>query len=334
MARIDTLSNFLTDVAEAIRAKKGTTETIAASDFDTEIESIESGGDSELETSFMSMIDDSRGSNITVLPHGLTTIGPHAFYSRTNLVSLSLPDSLIKIGNSAFHGCTNLSLEELPDSVTTLDSYAFNNCTNLALKKLPKNLTAICTYTFGSCSSLALSELPNTIERIDTDGLYKCSNITLSKLPDALTSMGAQALQGCSSITVSSLPAGITSVSNNCFAECTSLTKMTLHSGVRSTGTYSFGSSGLQQLICEGDTSIGTKSFTACASFERLVFKNLTRIPSLSNVNAFEGTLIASGTGYIYVPDDRVESFKTAPNWSVYANQIKPLSELPEEVSE
>lgn len=43
MARIDTLGNFLTDVATAIRTKKGTTDTILASNFDTEIASIEGG---------------------------------------------------------------------------------------------------------------------------------------------------------------------------------------------------------------------------------------------------------------------------------------------------
>lgn len=44
MARTDTLGHFLTDVADAIREKKGTSDTIQASDFDTEIGSIESGG--------------------------------------------------------------------------------------------------------------------------------------------------------------------------------------------------------------------------------------------------------------------------------------------------
>ena len=37
MARTDTLGNFLTDVAIAIRNKKGTTDTIVASNFDFEI---------------------------------------------------------------------------------------------------------------------------------------------------------------------------------------------------------------------------------------------------------------------------------------------------------
>ena len=44
MARTDNLTNFLTDVADAIRTKKGTSETIKASDFDTEIENLPSGG--------------------------------------------------------------------------------------------------------------------------------------------------------------------------------------------------------------------------------------------------------------------------------------------------
>lgn len=45
MARTDTLGNFLTDVADAIRTKKGTNETILASNFDTEIENLPSGAD-------------------------------------------------------------------------------------------------------------------------------------------------------------------------------------------------------------------------------------------------------------------------------------------------
>lgn len=47
MARIDTLDNFLTDVADSIREKKGTTDTILAKNFDTEIESISGGSSSD-----------------------------------------------------------------------------------------------------------------------------------------------------------------------------------------------------------------------------------------------------------------------------------------------
>ena len=43
---------------------------------------------------------------------------------------------------------------------------------------------------------------------------------------------------------------------------------------------------------------------------------------------AFNNSSISTRTGYIYVPDNLVDSYKTATNWSTYANQIKPISEL------
>ena len=48
MARTDTLPHFLTDVADAIREKKGTSETIQASDFDTEIENLPDAGEQNI----------------------------------------------------------------------------------------------------------------------------------------------------------------------------------------------------------------------------------------------------------------------------------------------
>ena len=44
MARTDSLCHLFTDIANAIRTKKGTSNTISPSDFDTEIESISGGG--------------------------------------------------------------------------------------------------------------------------------------------------------------------------------------------------------------------------------------------------------------------------------------------------
>lgn len=46
MARVDTLGNFLTDIADAIREKGGTSDPIQASSFDTAIANLPSGGGS------------------------------------------------------------------------------------------------------------------------------------------------------------------------------------------------------------------------------------------------------------------------------------------------
>ena len=50
---------------------------------------------------------------------------------------------------------------------------------------------------------------------------------------------------------------------------------------------------------------------------------------TLSGSSAFENTPIANGIGWIYVPSDLVESYKTASNWSAYASQIVSIDEYP-----
>ena len=50
MARTDNLTNFLTDVANAIREKTGETGTIYAKDFDAKISSISGSSEPEITT--------------------------------------------------------------------------------------------------------------------------------------------------------------------------------------------------------------------------------------------------------------------------------------------
>lgn len=89
MARTNTLGNFLTDVADAIRTKKGSSGTIQASSFDSEILSIPSGG-TTIEKKDINLYDydgtllhsytKTEFNNLTELPEnptheGLTSMG-------------------------------------------------------------------------------------------------------------------------------------------------------------------------------------------------------------------------------------------------------------------
>jgi len=75
-------------------------------------------------------------------------------------------------------------------------------------------------------------------------------------------------------------------------------------------------------------TSIAMNAFES-SKLETLILRE-NYVCSLQNINAFSNTPIANGTGYIYVPDDLVDAYKTATNWATYASQIKPISELEE----
>ena len=62
------------------------------------------------------------------------------------------------------------------------------------------------------------------------------------------------------------------------------------------------------------------------AKFTKLIINKPYVFPI--NSNDLTGTTITKGTGYVYVPDDMVETYKSATNWSAYADQIKGMSEL------
>lgn len=68
--------------------------------------------------------------------------------------------------------------------------------------------------------------------------------------------------------------------------------------------------------------------FSGCTSLKTLILRRAAGVASLGNTGSFTDTPIANGTGFIYVPDNLVERYKSAANWSTYAEQIKPISEL------
>ena len=76
-----------------------------------------------------------------------------------------------------------------------------------------------------------------------------------------------------------------------------------------------------------GILNISNESFKECYLLDKLIIRNPNFTVTLGTT-VFDSTKIASGTGYIYVPDARVTAYKSATNWSAYASQIKGLSEL------
>ena len=96
MARTDTLINFLTDVATAIKTKKGDNTLIPAADFDTEIANLPSRDGSLL----ISLID--RRATSFEIPEGTTRIGSYAFSCCTGLTSITIPNSVMDIDHHAF----------------------------------------------------------------------------------------------------------------------------------------------------------------------------------------------------------------------------------------
>jgi hypothetical protein len=147
-------------------------------------------------------------------------------------------------------------------------------------------------------------------------------------LPDKIKTLGSSAFENCSSITINKLPSALTSLNSNTFKGCKGITNMVFHNGITTLSTYTFQScTGLTEITFNGATKIGSQCFNGCSALEKVIINYDVGVIT-GGSSMFSGTKIASGTGYIYVPDALVEDYKVASQWSRYADAIKPLSEL------
>lgn len=99
-----------------------------------------------------------------------------------------------------------------------------------------------------------------------------------------------------------------------------------IDSAVESIRSYVFsGCNKLEIVDIPSVKSIGGGAFNRCTSLLALILRRTTM--STLGSAALTGTPIASGTGYIYVPAALVDSYKTATNWSTYADQFRALED-------
>ena len=211
MARTNTLGNFLTDVADAIRKKKGTTDTILASNFDTEIASIESGVDiNEYLSDKITKGTSSSGGwlkTILKLRSPLTIEGTSAEYMFYQYPLNELPQldtSNVTNMMDMFYGCRNLTTIPQIDTsnVTKMDSM-FAYCSKLTtMPQIDTSKVNSMTYMFGHCSKLT------TIPQLDTSNVTRmdemfsyCSKLTtMPQLNGEKLTAVVGAFNGCKSL--------------------------------------------------------------------------------------------------------------------------------------
>lgn len=190
------------------------------------------------------------------------------------------------------------------DRVTQIGEYAFANCTEITDINLP-NVINISYNSFHGCTKLKAISLPHC-QVAGGNSFYGCSNLEAVSLPSCHTlgtgTLGS-AFWGCSKLSQVSLPLVTTIMS------------------------FTFRDTVIQKIDFLSVNNIESNAFIYARQLDTLILRN-SNVCVLKNIDAFDSTKIAAGTGYIYVPDNLVDSYKIATNWVTFANQIKPISEL------
>lgn len=314
MARTDTLGHFLTDVADAIREKKGTSKTIVASDFDTEIENLPSGGDTPTKGLILSDWDnDGYPTKAEIV--GMTEIPNYYFHLDTtssnvlkNITYIKIPNNITSIGWYAFaySGITGI---DLPNTLTTLSPNAFSYCKKLISIVIPNSVNSIGNVCFGNCSNLINVALSNEITAIGTQTFISCSKLENINL-DNIVTIGDYAFQGCSKLNINKINAA--TIGNSSFGSCGALKKVSLPNLTsligNSNGNASF-------RYCNGLKQVWIGSNVATNGLERYAFNPGTSLEKIyinlprATVEAMAGYSYAfcnntSKTGIIVCNDD------------------------------
>ena len=237
------------------------------------------------------------GTNLT------TVVGGSTQAQRDMLLYAYIGESVTSIGDRAFYYCYSLTNIVIPSGVISIGDSAFYNCYSLTSITIPNGVTSIGTYAFSNCYSLTNIVILNGVTSIGTYAFYYCYSLTTITIPNSVTSIGDYAFQNCVSLTGITIPSGVTRISNYAFYYCYSLTTITIPNSV---------------------PSIGDRVFQNCYSLKTYVFERTAGITAIGGTNTFSS--INTSTK-IYVPDDLVATYKSASNWSTYANYIYPLSE-------
>ena len=241
-----------------------------------------------------SLISYSDTSNVTRMYH--------MFSHCQNLTTIpQLDTSKVTNMEGMFYECKNLTtIPQLDTSKVTHMGQMFYYCQNLTT--VPQLDLSSCTYMtsmFYVCKALTSVSLLNTMKVEQMASVFRsCYNLATIKLDTSKATNIAQMFYECYKLsTIDFTHMNITNVyASDYFAN-------------------------------------------SCYSLKKLIIRNMDTIPTL-NSNALYGCYHFYGTqndtynpdglkdGIIYVPDNKVEELKTATNWSVFADNIFPLSLL------
>ena len=266
------------------------------------------------------------------LPETLKSIGSFTFYGCSLLERVVFPESITNIGASAFEKTILTGEISLPN-LETIGNNAFismNITKILSLGKIVelKNGTYSHDGIFNSCKQLQEVILPDTLTNIGNYTFYNCNLLEKVIFPESIINIGGYAFSGTILAGELNLP-NLETIGQSAFyksgiVKISSLGKITtlLYSPNSNYGTFNSCKQLTEAVLPDTLTYIGDYTFCNCNLLEKVICNAITP-PSIGE-RAFYNT---SATLKFYVPDESVDAYKTATNWSTYADRIYPLSE-------
>ena len=320
------LTDKLSAIGNAIRAKTGKTELLTLAQMPAEIESIETGGSmpdfekvvvsgSDFEEWLLTAryIDDDglmHQDKVDYYNDWLTEVRSGYCFSSFYARSITLPnlETHYSLRNGFF--AYNPVIEEVyVPKLQKLAMDCFNGCTKLNRVDV-SSVQEISTGGFKNCYKLVSIDLP-VCKKIDSNAFESSGIITINA--PLVETVGDTVFRWCNSLESIKLPA-LKQLGNGLFEGCGKL-KLADFNSVNTINGYSWNG-----------------PFAQCSNLETLILRSNSVVSTSSDMSGLLSTtkIKSGGTGYIYVPSALIEDYKVATNWATVASQFRAIEDYPD----
>lgn len=200
-------------------------------------------------------------------------------------------------------------MDALIDQYISNEDAVANQLIDGTIEFIDSSVETVRSYAFSSCPNLRAVTLRNAKE-IKTNAFRENSLIYEADLRNVYI------------------------VNGNAFYYCINLRKINLSSAVIFSGYSIFDSCRqLTKVDLPVLEEMGMSTFTSSSNLDTVIIRT-SKLCVAQNATSFNNTKIkpssGTATGYVYVPRNLVEEYKTATNWTIIADRIRAIEDYPD----
>ncbi len=147
-----------------------------------------------------------------IIPEGIKSIGPSAFWDNQSIEEVVLPNSLISLGGDTFYNCKNLKKVVIPPKVEEIANNPFAGCPRLSLKNQSKHFKLIDGVLFDKKKSIIIYydiskrdevyKIPSSVKIIGKHSFFLADNLKKIYIPKSVIKLENNPFSGCKKLEI------------------------------------------------------------------------------------------------------------------------------------